>query len=129
MKPVDFKNMQFSELTAKESKWKNALHNLDEQARDLRHNLQLVGEEIARRQKAPINPRVSEHAVLRYLERAKGVDTEAIRAEILTPMVVSAMKAGAATVSVDGVKFVIDGDCLVTVLGSDMRAKPKGKAA
>jgi hypothetical protein len=30
-------------------------------------------------------PTVSEHAMLRYLERAKGINLEALQAEILTP--------------------------------------------
>ena len=44
---------------------------------------------LERRIKAALeaNPRVTDHAVVRYLERELGVDTDAIRAEILTEKV------------------------------------------
>tara|TARA_B100002049_G_scaffold210911_1_gene173627 strand:+ start:525 stop:752 length:228 start_codon:yes stop_codon:yes gene_type:complete len=38
-----------------------------------------------------LKPRVSDHALVRYLERVRGLDVEAIRAEILTPRTVDAM--------------------------------------
>lgn len=49
-----------------------------------------------------IVPHVSDHALLRFLERVKGVDLDAIRAEILSPLVKCAIKAGASAVIIDG---------------------------
>lgn len=43
---------------------------------------------------------VSDHAVVRYLEREKGVDIKALKAEMLTPTVRTAIKAGAVGVVV-----------------------------
>lgn len=42
--------------------------------------------------KKPPPIRVSDHAVLRYLERAKGLDREAIEAEILTDQLVGQVR-------------------------------------
>ena len=52
-------------------------------------------------------PRVTDHAVVRFLQRVKGVDIEAIRVEIAQTCA-SAVKAGASCVRAHGVKFEID---------------------
>ncbi|WP_370178452.1 hypothetical protein [Alteriqipengyuania sp.] len=41
-------------------------------------------------------PVVSDHALVRYLERKYGFDSEAVRKEMLTPEVEAALRAGAA---------------------------------
>jgi hypothetical protein len=63
-----------------------------------------------------VGPRVSDHAVLRYIERVMGVDVEQIRRGLLTPLVRQAMIAGAKQVTIEGVTFVIDNQTLVTVV-------------
>ena len=50
--------------------------------------------------------RVSDHAVLRYLERAHGVDIVAIRRH-LAGLSVNAVRLGAIAVTVEDVKLVI----------------------
>jgi hypothetical protein len=47
---------------------------------------------------------VSDHAVIRYIERHYGFSVEPIRAEILR-LAKGAITAGAATLSVDGITF------------------------
>lgn len=57
--------------------------------------------------------RVTDHCVLRYLERAKGVDIEAIRlhiAELCGP----AARVGAASLKAEGVAFQISGSTVIT---------------
>lgn len=62
-------------------------------------------------------PIVSDHALLRYLERVKGVDVESIKSEMLTPTVRMAINAGAQAVKLGcGAKIVIKGATIVTVL-------------
>lgn len=56
---------------------------------------------------------VTDHAVLRYLERAKGMDIAAIRDE-LGHIVDKAIEMGAGAAVVDGVKYVLDGRTIVT---------------
>lgn len=58
---------------------------------------------------------VSDHAALRYLERAQGVDVDAIKQRI-AGIVASAHAMGASRVSVDGMTFCLRGDVVVTVM-------------
>lgn len=59
---------------------------------------------------------VSDHALLRYLERKYGFNFDNYRAEILTPDRISMIKNGANTISVDGVKLKIEKNTVVTVI-------------
>lgn len=63
---------------------------------------------------APL-PSVPDHAVLRYLQRAKGVDIEAVRRHIADLVKRGVEKQGDAVV-VEGVKFVLRDNVVVTVL-------------
>jgi hypothetical protein len=58
-------------------------------------------------------PPVSDHAVLRYLERAKGFDLEKVRQHIAS-LCAAPVKAGANCVRVEGVKFEITDGRVVT---------------
>lgn len=62
-------------------------------------------------------PRVTDHAILRYLERAKGVDVEAVRRHI-EEICAGPMVAGATSVRAEGVKFCFAGAAVVTVTPS-----------
>lgn len=57
---------------------------------------------------------VSDHAVIRYLERRYGFDFENVRNEILSPAVRSAVNLGAAGVKIDGGTFKIAGKTITT---------------
>lgn len=60
---------------------------------------------------------VSDHAVLRHLERAYGVDIDALRAEIASPVVRIAEGFGCGTViGKNGTRVIIKDGCIVTVL-------------
>jgi hypothetical protein len=58
---------------------------------------------------------VTDHAVLRWLERVQGVDIEAIRQRIWKTCE-PAVKAGATCVRVDGVKYELANGKVVTVV-------------
>jgi hypothetical protein len=61
-------------------------------------------------------PQISDHAVLRYLERAYGLDVDAVRAEMMVG-VLKAVAFGAPVVICHGVRLVIrDGVQVVTAL-------------
>ena len=60
-------------------------------------------------------PHVTDHALLRYLERRYGVDVAALREQIRL-RVRPAAKMGARGVSIDGVYFVIRNGRVVTTL-------------
>jgi len=57
---------------------------------------------------------VSDHAVLRYLERKFNLDMVAIRKEILTPERESAIRAGATKIKTELVDFVVKDNTIVT---------------
>lgn len=59
----------------------------------------------------------SDHAVLRYLERVRGIDVEAIRAELTTPTIDTAANFGCDTIiRGDGSRMKLQGDVVSTVL-------------
>jgi hypothetical protein len=65
-------------------------------------------------------PSVSDHAVLRYLERAYGLDVAAVRSEMMVG-IPAAIDFGASVVICHGVRLIIrDGRRVVTAL-------PKGR--
>ena len=59
--------------------------------------------------------RVSDHALIRYLERKFNMDIESIRAEILTPDRIATIKAGAKQIAANGIKFVVKDQTVTTV--------------
>lgn len=69
---------------------------------------------------------VSDHALLRYLERVMGLPVEQIRADMLTDTVVQAMVLNASSVRGDGFKLVIDNFNIVTTLPTDKGAAISG---
>lgn len=83
------------------------------------------------------NPRVTDHAVVRYLERARGYDMEAVRAHI-AGLCAGASASGSRCLLAEGVRFelAVDG-AVITVrpagtpgaTGLDRRAKPPARWA
>jgi hypothetical protein len=57
---------------------------------------------------------VTDHAVLRYLERVKGIDVEAVRLEV-GHVVDRAVEMGAGAAIIDGVRYVLNERTIVTV--------------
>jgi len=65
---------------------------------------------------ANTKPRVSDHAVIRYLERIHGFNFEDQRKELLSNEVIEAMKVGVKTIKRDGYSLVLKGNVVVTIL-------------
>ena len=61
-------------------------------------------------------PRVSDHAVIRYLERKYGFSFDAVRAEILSPDRASMIRAGAKRINHEGIGFIVNDRTIVTVV-------------
>lgn len=55
-------------------------------------------------------PQVSDHALVRYLERVKNINIEDIKKEILTPEREEYIRTGATAINCDGVEFIISRD-------------------
>lgn len=63
---------------------------------------------------------MTDHALLRYIERVYGVDVEKIRDDAVTDMVKAAIAAGANVINIDGVKFLIKNGVIVTTYDNNM---------
>lgn len=87
------------------------LANIDRQRDKLRNELSAVKARIGQMQE---KPRVSDHALVRYLERKYGFDFENVRNEMLTPTILSAMEIGAEGVKFNGGLVKIKGRTVVT---------------
>ena len=124
---IDTATMTANELRAESERIEAAIGEGEAILADLRARLADVRQELARRMKPSPEPRISDHAMLRYVERVMGIDVEAIRTEILTDHVKSALRTGATGVTVNGVKMVAKDGCIVTVLAEGMRPKKKTK--
>ena len=61
-------------------------------------------------------PRVTDHAIVRYMERAMGFDMEGCKANLLNSSVVAAIESGASCVSIDGVSFRIKDKAIITTI-------------
>ena len=73
--------------------------------------------------------RVTDHALVRFLERSGALDVEQLRALIASSLERgrrAAERAGIAdyTITVDGLKYIVVNGDLITVLDGAMRQKP-----
>ena len=62
-------------------------------------------------------PKITDHALIRYLERVYGFDLEQVREDLMTDDVKSAIKMGAKSVKVDGYTLVVKDYAVVTIKG------------
>jgi len=99
---------------------------LECQLGEMRAQLQAYSTELAKRRRPAPEPRLSDHALLRYLERVKGVDVDGAKREIMTPTVIAAIKAMATTVIVNGARLLVKDGTIVTIMEAEK--KPKLKA-
>lgn len=72
-----------------------------------------------------IAPRISDHALLRWLERAHGVDVEGFRRMMAEEVALSMQAEGLRRVR-HGPAFVVsaDGECIVTFLSEGQQLSP-----
>ena len=75
-------------------------------------------------------PRITDHALIRFLERAGNIDVEALRAQLEDGLVRAHTAARSISesdylINVDGMVVVVRGECVTTVLDAD---EPKGNA-
>jgi hypothetical protein len=81
--------------------------------------------ELARRIRVEPEPRLSDHALLRFIGRVYNIDLDAIKAKIMTPTVIQAIKNGATAITVEGIRFKISDNTLVTIFTPN--DKPKAR--
>ncbi len=73
--------------------------------------------------------RVTDHALLRYLERVMDLPIEQIRRQILTDGVVQAMALGAQSVRLQDHHVVLQGRVVVTILAPTMIVRRRRRKA
>ncbi len=70
---------------------------------------------------------VSDHAVLRYLERVMKIDVEAVRAKLTVASIDQAASIGCDTIKMgDGSRLNLHGNVVATVLPSRKQDRKKG---
>jgi len=69
--------------------------------------------------------RISDHAVIRYLERRYGFDFEAVRKEMDSPGLQMAEQIGCKSVKWNGGRLIIRGKVVVTYLANRMPVHPE----
>ena len=92
----------------------------------LNSEIDKIHNELAKGKEAP---RVSDHAVIRYLERERGFDFEEVRKSLLTPTVLAAMDMNAQGVKIQGGTLKLSGKTVTTFVVQGFRdgKKPKAK--
>lgn len=104
------------------------LGGIEAEAQRVRSRLGQIDTELRKREAHDaMVPTISDHALLRYIERVCGVNVEDLKAELLTDAVVMAIKAGASAVKSPVGTMVIKGSTVVTFLDPEMRPKRKTK--
>lgn len=101
-------------LNAKARPFRESLSSIDREMNEHRAELEALKGQI---EQLRAKPRVSDHAVIRYLERKYGFSFEAVREGLLTPAVLAAMDMGAEGVKVDGGSLKIRGRTVTTFIG------------
>lgn len=110
-----------SELTAK-------LSGLSTDEQRLRTTIGQASAELARREALDaIEPTITDHALLRYMERVHGIDIAALKSSLLNEAMIRAIKSGASAMKTPEGVFVIRGASVTTFLSHEMRPKRKTK--
>jgi hypothetical protein len=117
-----------TEIAAIQSEMSARLSGFWAEEQRLRSTLGQVTNELARREALDaVVPTITDHALLRYMERVHGVNVAQLKAELLNDALVSAIKAGATAMQTPEGTFVINGSSVTTFLSKEMRPKRKTK--
>lgn len=119
--------MTVTQLQQESTRLERLIGDAERTVADLRAQFGEVRTTLAARLRPSPEPRCSEHALLRYIERTRGINIEAIRAEIMTPGIVEALRSGVTAVTVKGVRMVCKDGVIVTVTTDEMKNAGKHK--
>lgn len=72
-------------------------------------------------------PVITDHAILRYIERVCEVDLDKLRAVLMTDSLKAALASGATSLKTDACTFIIEGGAVITVLGPKMKRSRKAR--
>ncbi len=71
---------------------------------------------------------ITDHAILRYIERVMGIDVDAVRAQVAETVAIADEHDTCIAVTKDGFRYVLVGDTLVTIRRIARAADRKSKA-
>ncbi len=118
---ITLSSATITELQAESSRLQSLMAQLETNLADARASLGSVRAELEKRLRPAPEPRISDHAILRFLERAMGIDVASIKKRLLSDDVREAIKAGASAVIVDGVRLKVQDNTIVTVMDNSPR--------
>lgn len=124
---ANFDTMTVTQLQQESARLERLVGDTERTMADLRNQFQTIRGILAARLRPAPEPRCSEHALLRYIERTRGIDVDAIRAEIMSDSIVAALKAGVTAITVKGVRMVCKDGVVVTVTTDEMKNAGKHK--
>lgn len=113
---MNLSEMTISQLETETVRFQGLLAQCETSMADARAHLAAVRAELEKRRRPAIEPRISDHALLRYLERVMDVDISSLKLKLLTADVKDAIRAGASAVVVEGVRFKVQDNTIVTVM-------------
>lgn len=127
----DLSALNISQLQALKTTLTSQYERINSQLTSLSLELQKVAKQrikvetaLNHRLKPTPEPRLSDHAVLRFIERKYNIDVGAIKSRIMSGVVIDAIKGGASAVTVDGIKLKIVDNAIVTAYQAE---PPKSK--
>jgi hypothetical protein len=114
---------RLTEALAEESAARDKLNRAAKELGDAEDRRSSIQHKIRELEDAAKEPIVSEHALLRYIERFMGVDLESVRRAILTENAVKMIKfAKNGKVNTDGRRLIVKNGTVVTVESVDKQA-------
>lgn len=116
---------RLSKLRAERDMTKLALREAEAAYVAAGEKVRAVEQEITTLKDATSEPVLTEHALLRYIERVHGIDLDEIRAQMLTPAVTEQIRAlrSCRLPIGGGVILVVEGGVIKTVAAKDSREK------
>ncbi len=105
--------MTKEELRKKEAELMAKKKFLSQQLSQVGTDLHMVQEGLKNLDKAP---KISDHALIRYMERKCDISFEAMRKKIMTPETIAAIKAGAKKVKVDDLELIVSDDKVIVTI-------------
>jgi hypothetical protein len=114
---------RLTEALAEESAAREKLNRSTKEFGDAEKRRALIERKIRELTEVAKEPIVSEHALLRYIERFMGVDLESVRRAILTENAVKMIKfAKNGKINSDGRRLIVKNGTVVTVESVDKQA-------
>lgn len=114
----DLKQLQtrLAKSAARQKSLKDEVASLENQLRECNTEIKELNKRIDAISKQRLEPVLTEHALLRYLERVKGVDLKAIHEEILTPEVKHQIGViGSGSFTQNGYRLIVKQGIVITI--------------